>query len=448
MKIKYIKKLFFSFACKMFVLVFVLGGNAYLLYADEFSAIAERENVLNHDIQHGWSHEKIPVTVDISGYVKAEAIFDSRQNFTERSGHFLFFPLRQRPDVNGKDINSRGDFDEYAIQTRLRIEGFGPDISCFNSRSYIEGDFFGTTNQTVAAFRMRHAYIALESHNFNFIAGQTWHPISFPVEAPDTISFNTGTPIETYSRNPQFRLTYHNKCIDLVGTLLGWVGDRPFGPLGPDSKYFRNAIMPDLNIQARYKWDDMDKYIGAGFDIMRIVPRLVSNLDYKEVNPFTSIAANIYARFSFENITCYSKFVYAQNAAIWNMIGGYGVHSVDPITDIRTYAPLRTISFWSEFIYEGNIEPALFIGYAKNLGASKRIIQTIGEEFTVYGIGTNVGTVFRVSPRIRWYINAFVVGAEVEYTRATYGIPNQEGRVENGIPVGNTRFLFATYYIF
>ncbi len=417
--------------------------------ADKFSNQAEKQNILDHMVTHPWSTNEIPIKIDISGYVKAEAIFDSRQNFTERDGQFLYFPLNRLPDVQGKDINARGEFDEYAIQTRIRFEGFGPDIGCMNGRSYIEADFFGTTDDTVDTFRLRHAYISLESEHFNFLGGQTWHPMYLPVEAPDTISFNTGTPIDPYARNPQFRLMYHDQKIDIFTAFVGWLGDRPFGPVGPSSVYFRNAIMPEVHVHGRLKWDDANSYIGAGFDVMRIVPRLATNLNYKEVNPFTSIAATVYSRLSYDDcIFLYSKFAYAQDAAIFDMIGGYGVHSVDPDTDRRTYTPLQTISFWSELIFEGTIEPALFIGFVKNLGARKTIIPNIGNEVTIYGIGTNINTVFRASPRIRWYIESFVVGLELEYTRATYGILNNYAKVENTMPVGNARFLFATYYIF
>ena len=431
------------------ILIIFLGLNFFSAYADQFSAIAEKGNVLDHEIKPAaWSTQSIPIKVDISGYVKAEGIFDTRQNFTLRDGHVLFYPLNKLPDATGRDINSRGDFDEYAIQSRLRFEAFGPDVGCFKSRSYIEGDFFGTTDDTLDSYRMRHAYLCLESEDLDFWAGQTWHPIYFPVEAPDTISFNTGTPIDPFSRSPQFRLVYHNEHFDILGAVIGHLDPRPFGPLGPSNKYFRDSIMPNLHAQTRFKWDCGQQFIGAGIDIMRITPRLVSNTNYKDINPFNAFSAIVYSRFAYDRFILYNKFCYAEDAAMWEMIGGYAVHTVEPVTDSRTYVPLRTISFWSELIFQGNIEPALFIGFVKNIGAKKTIIQNIGDESTVYGLGTTIKTVFRASPRIRWYIKSFVIGAEVEYTRASYGSLDEFGNVINAIPVGNTRFLFATYYIF
>src|SRR5437868_2884182 len=117
------------------------------IWPDTFSQIAEAQNVLDRT-QMGWTNTPFDTTMKISGYVKAEGIYDSRQDFTARDGHFLFFPLDRLPDVRGKDINSRGDYGQYAFQTRLRFEAFGPDIGCMQSRSYIEGDFFGTTDET------------------------------------------------------------------------------------------------------------------------------------------------------------------------------------------------------------------------------------------------------------------------------------------------------------
>lgn len=422
------------------------------LFADHFSKIAEARQMLNYVVPPSWATDGFPVKIDISGYVKGEAIWDSRQNYDIREGQFLFFPLEQDYSVTGKDINKRGQFDNYAIQTRLRFEGFGPQVHSMDTRSYVEADFFGTTDLTTAGFRLRHAYLQLDSPQFTFLGGQTWHPMYFPVEAPDTVSFNTGTPINPYVRSPQFRAVYHSNHFDIIGAAMGFLNNRFYGPLGPSDDYFRNSMMPDFHIQARFNWENKSNtndFAGIGVDVMRVVPRLVSNNNYKEVATITPVSAVAYTRISHKDLfTFYAKLTYAQNASTWDMIGGYAVHTVDPVTDIRSYTPFQTVSLWSEFIVLGDVEPAFFIGYAKNIGATKSIIQQIGTEQTVYGIGTNINDIFRASPRVRWYIKAFVLSIEVEYTRATYGTLNTYGKIENSIPVGNTRFLFASYYIF
>ena len=73
------------------------------------------------------------------GYVKAEAIYDSRQVFGYREDQLLYFPENKLLDARGQDINARGTFDEYAIQSRVDLAGFGPDVGCTKSSFLIEG---------------------------------------------------------------------------------------------------------------------------------------------------------------------------------------------------------------------------------------------------------------------------------------------------------------------
>ena len=157
---------------------------------------------------------------------------------------------------------------------------------------------------------------------------------------------------------------------------IGWIGDGRWSAW-PQAKYFRDSMMPDMHLQVRYKFFDEENYIGGAVDVMRIVPRLVSNLDYKRVSPLTNVSGMVYSRFTYGPLSLYSKFTYAQDAAIFDMIGGNAVHTVDPATDVRTYVPLRALAFWSKIMWQGDIEPALFVGFVKNLGAGTTVIESI-----------------------------------------------------------------------
>lgn len=416
------------------------------LKSDEFSAIAEQENVLER--LYG-VHAQPAVQLQWSGYVKAEAIYDSRQVFGFREDQLLYYPERKLYDARGADINARGTFDTYAIQTRIDLAGLGPDIGCTQSGFLIEGDFLGRTDATINEFTLRQAFMTLHADGITFLAGQAWHPLCIPIDYPDCVSFNQGIPMGPFALQPQFRFSFSNQYAELMLSAIGFLGDRPFGPSQAGAKTIRDSLMPDFNILLSLKQNDALDLI-FDLDIMRVMPRLVTNLNFRERNPFTALSASVVSTIRSETATWYTRFMYAQDAAVFEMIGGYAVHTRDPLTDERTYAPLQTVAVSSEFIWKGNWEPGLFIGYVKNIGARKTIIPNFGpdNESGVFSLGPDIDRVYRVSPRIRYYHTNFIIGMELEYTNAAYGTITTKGTVINAVPVGNTRFLFATYYVF
>lgn len=418
----------------------------FITKADEFSRIAEQDNIL--DNIYGPPKEPA-VKLQWFGYVKAEAIYDSRQVFGFREDQLLYYPERKLLDARGQDINARGTFDTYAIQTRLDLAGFGPNVGCTKSVFLIEADFLGRTDRTINEFALRQALMVLHADGITFLAGQAWHPICIPITFPETISFNEGIPISPFALQPQFRFTFTNEYFELMLTAIGFLGDRPFGPTELGAKTIRDSLMPDFNILAKIsKNENLELYFDL--DIMRVLPRLVTNFNYRERNPFTALSTCVTSKISFDNTVWYTRFIYAEDAAVFEMIGGYAVHNRNPITDERIYTPLRTLAASTELIWESDWEPGIFLGYAKNIGANKTIIPNFGpdNESGIFSLGPDIDYVFRVSPRIRYYNQNLVIGIELEYTRAAYGIITIHGDVANAVPVGNTRFLFATYYVF
>lgn len=410
--------------------------------ADRFSLIAEAHNMLQ-PIQR----IQFPVDLRCYGYVKGEGIFDSRQNVVLREGQIVYFPQEPLYDNNNCDINDRGSFDAYAIQTRIDVDGKGPRIGNVETRFLVEADFFGRTNPTSNQFQMRLAYLELKTEHCSFLAGQMYHPICYPYDTPNTISFSCGIPISPFALTPQFTLKCFSEKFEALLSVNGIMGDRPFGLAGGTSQVFRNSMMPDFFIHGIAKQDEQN-FIGAGFDIYRLLIRLSTNKNYIERNLFTNISGVAFIRFQHKDFIVSSRLLYAQDAAAFELIGGIAVKTYNPVTDERTYTPLRTFGCHVEFVKAGRIEPGLYLGVVKNLGAGTTIVQTIESQLSVYGIGTNIDTVVRCSPRIRWYMDSFIIGAEYEYTRAAYGTIDNRGNVVNTIPVANNRFLFATYYLF
>ncbi len=47
-----------------------------------------------------------PTVVTLSGYVRADYFYDTRQTVNAREGHVVFVPASIRKDANSKDINA------------------------------------------------------------------------------------------------------------------------------------------------------------------------------------------------------------------------------------------------------------------------------------------------------------------------------------------------------
>lgn len=394
-----------------------------------------------------------PFPIKISGYVKHESFWDTRQVVGFGDDQDLLYPEKKKLDPNCVDINAKGQYDMVAIQTRMRFEITGPQVKNAQTRGVIEYDFFGKSD-ILNIVRMRHAHFFLTWNSTEILAGQAYHPLYVIGADPRTLSFNTGVPIDTFSRVPQFRVTWaatpHLNVIFCASTELDIPSD---GPIGFSTTYLRNAVLPMIDFQLQAHWDD--NMFGAGFDFKQIQPRLETNTGFKAYERLSSFIAIAYSVMRWESFNMRNKVIFVQNGTDQLMTGGYAVDCIDPITDRRSYTNLNGIAAWndSEITKYTSIIPGWFIGFIKNLGAGRPIFPDVVDsegivtERRIFGRGTDLDYVFRISPRIQWIVNNFMFGVELEYTRAGYGtIDDCNGKVIDLEPVSNTRLLVTLYY--
>lgn len=402
--------------------------------------------------------QDVPFDFIFSGYVRNMTYWDTRQVFGFADDYILIFPKDRESDACGNDINATGQFNMLPIETRVIANIFGPKIGKAFTGARISADFIAIPSGTLLIepldafnrFRMRHAYLKIGWPRWSLLAGQTWHPMTFPIIGPDTV--NSVRPFTPGSRIAQIRFTYHHDYCELVAAVLSQTFTASVGPRGATNQYARNSLTPDFAAHATVFL--RNHTIGVGIDYKRLVPRLVTNKDIKTDTAIGSLAAIAHVALHFERFDWHNKVCFAQNGENLGVLGGYAVHSISPCTDKRTYTNLRSVSMWTELILRTRVEPAIFIAYLKNLGANETIIQsTIDQnneiEPTVYAFFLDVDHAFRISPRVRWTYKAFVVEGEVEYTRTVYGDIDNKGNVINTHPpVGNFRFLFGLAYYF
>ncbi len=387
------------------------------------------------------------------GYVKWEMFFNSRQVIGSRENQLIFFPARRQLDRFCNDINDPGQWHMTAIESRLGIVMIGPKWGGISTEGAIEGDFRGAIEANVSDFRLRHAFGLVKWEGGSFLFGQYWHPLFIPACYPHTVGFAIGAPMEPQARAPQLRITQRWGWLEFIGAVSSQRDFASTGPFGVSTVYIRNAISPNVTAELRAYWES--GLCGVVVDYLRLVPRLVSDLNISVQEHIASWTAEGYAAFTFPPFSLRSKVFWSQNGTEQLLISGYGIRSIDPITHKQTYSNTAAVGGWLDFSYTfhcDRMELGAFVGGTKNLGSRHRLVlnPTTGEPtvFALVGVAQNIDYVVRISPRFLYAKDPIRFGIELEWTRASYGMMTPCATVVNGVPVNNYRLLTALYYVF
>ncbi|HNW97737.1 MAG TPA: hypothetical protein PKK00_04910 [Bacteroidales bacterium] len=436
--------------------------------------------------------------IDFSGFVKNDFFWDSRQNVSLREGHFLLYPSPVSADAEGNDINAKSNFNFLSIQSRLTGKISGPDAFKAKTSGVIEADFFGNENTNfsdVNGFRLRHAYAKLNWKKTELLFGQTWHPMFIAGCYPGVVSFNTGSPFQPFSRNPQAKFTYKFGKINVVASANS---QRDFASPGGSSVTLRNSAIPEMHAQIIYgtKNDSLKKefLIGIGGGYKTLVPRLYSEVittpekyildtatntvthtyavttKYKTDEKVGGYTAYGFMKYKIPALTFKLYGVYGQNLFDMTMLGGYAVCGITDLQkDFKDYVSYNIFSTWAEIQTNGKrVQAGLFAGFTQNRGADKKIISyslpaAIPVASNPYPIttaainrGADIKSIYRIAPRLIFISEKFQFMTELEYTSAAYATKNASGtlnRDEKGVItdadyVSNIRFLFAVQYNF
>ncbi|MGB9893555.1 MAG: hypothetical protein ACPLRA_04015 [Candidatus Saccharicenans sp.] len=391
---------------------------------------------------NGQNKDDDQISLNFSGFIKTDVLYDTRQTVNIREGHFLLYPKDRSLDPAGNDLNAKDTFHILSIQTRLALKITGPKTLGAKPTGYIEGEFFGHSDSDINGFRLRHAYLKLNWKSTELLIGQFWHPMFITESFPEVVSFNTGAPFEPFSRAPQIRFTWSEKKISISVAALSQRDFASTGPEGVSTVYFRNAALPELDFKVA--WTNKNFLLGAGVNALKIVPRLATSTGYQAKESITSGAAYVFGRLKTRLLTIKSQAVYGGNLHHLTMLGGYAVKEIgDPPVLNWIYTPVNSGSAWIEFQTNGSQwQAGLFSGYSKNYGARKDIVGSI------YSRGDTIGHLFRIGPRLIYNAGKVRLAQEVELTSAAYGPRDIRGRVSPDRTVTNLRMLFAAYYFF
>ena len=402
----------------------------------------------------GFGQEESKFGIKFSGFVKNDFFWDSRQTVAAREGHFLLWPKAELLDENGADINDKTSFNFLAIQSRLSGAISGPDAFGAKTSGLIEGDFFAQANAHIDLFRLRHAFIKLNWEHLEVLAGQYWNPLFVTGCFPGTVSFNTGTPLQSFARNPQIKITYRTGGLSFIAAALAQRDYASFGEVGPSSAYLRNSAIPDMHLQLHYGTSNEsgpNLLTGIGMAYKTLVPRLSSSpangVIYKVDEKIGGLTAIAFAKIKTKPVTAKLQVRYGENISDLLAISGYAVKEVfDAVSGERVYTPLKSMAFWGEVHTNGNPQVGLFGGLTSNNG-TKQAMSDAGNQ--VFGLGTTIRTLYRISPRIIYNSGKVRLALELEYTNAAYGSDYDSNYIPaETTAVANMRGLMAVYYFF
>lgn len=391
-----------------------------------------------------------------SGFVKNDFFFDSRQTVAAREGHFLLWPSPLNQDIDGQDINAKPNFNILAVQSRIRASISGPDAFGAKTSGVIEADFFAQANENINLLRLRHAFVKLNWTGMEVLAGQYWNPLFVTDCFPGTVSFNTGTPLQSFSRNPQLRLTYRPSKLSFSVAALSQRDFASRGEAGASSDYLRNSGIPDMHVQAMYSSINPDRntgfVAGAGLAYKTIVPRLESIrgpvVTFKVDEKVSGMTAIGFVKFLTEPFTLKAQFRYGENIADVLAISGFAVKGIaNDLTGELAYTPLRSMTVWGEIHSNGSdIQVGLFGGLSNSMGTKEEMDDADND---VYGLGTDIKFLYRLSPRLIINSGKTRFALELEYTSASYGLNYDTNYIpETSDTVNNLRALIAVYYFF
>ena len=400
----------------------------------------------------------------LSGYVKADVFYDSRQEAKGREGEFELYPSAKSLDANGNDLNAIGDFNILSVQSRLTGKITAPDFLGAKSTGLFEGEFFGTSDADVNGFRLRLGYVNLNWNNSTqLLVGQAWHPLFITDASPATVSYNTGTPFKTLSRNPQIKIT--QAINPNVNISLAFISERDFQSTGPTSGttltniatstsstvFAQDAVVPNTDLQIAYRDENFVLAATGDYKVLEPLQSVIGHNGkiYKTTETISSTVGQLTAKYKTTDWSATIEGIYAQSPISQYLIGGYAIKSLDTSSTNGSvsYTNFNTVSFWTDLVYGKEYQFGLFAGYTENLGTSDNVTTST---LYSYGRGLNIKDIYRVSPRFALNFGKTRFAWELEYTSASYGTNNAKDKekVINTYSVSSLRALFGAYIFF
>lgn len=389
-----------------------------------------------------WAQEEEneKINVKLHGFVKADYVFDSRQNVEGREGFYIAYPKAVILDANGVDINDHPSSNQYGMTTRLGLTADGVSVLNAQVKAFMEGDFTGPSNAHNNTLRLRHAYIKLDWTRTSLLMGQYWHPNDVPEMIPKILSLNTGAPMHSFSRGPQIRITQSTGPVKWIAVAYAQRDFASTGPQGVSSSYLRDGLIPDLSLQIHYAHKTL--FAGVAINYKRLHFRSFTWDNQLMTDDLPALSALAFIKIKHQKWDLRLQGVWGENLYDHLMLGGTAIGFSDSARAHIEYTNISSVSAWTTVYYQFNkLKVGVYGGYAKNQGSKNEI------QGPIYARGADIDYVYRISPQWYYQIKNLIIANEWEYTVAAYGSADSFGKVQDTYEVGNLRFTLSLIYV-
>lgn len=382
------------------------------------------------------------------GWVSGMYFYDTRQTSSAREGLLSYYPLNQRLDANGKDINARPNSNLNFATSRVGMRFYTPDLFGAKTAGNIEADFSGQSDPNIYVFRLRQAHITLDWERTRLLIGHTWTPFFILEMMPSVQDLHNGGPFHPFSRNNQIRL--EQMLSNSIKMQLAAGFQRDYASIGINGRDPFNQIssnIPEMSMFFHYKSSNW--FAGLGGEYKALKPRhSYSHLGETLVQNALvhSYITTAFLNYKNESIDIKFQGIYGQNMNNHMMLGGFVESIFDPVSKTFSYSPTNTASAWLDVLYPlNNYRFGLFMGYTQNLGHSAGF--DVGQ---YYGTDKDIANVYRVAPRMEIHPSpSYFITLQAEYTQANYGDwQSKTGEVIDIKGIENYRLSFAFTYKF
>jgi len=378
------------------------------------------------------------------GFVRATAIFDSRDSKAGAEDLFYFRPLDYSYNFEGEDIYANPSLKSYAMTTRLGVNIKGYRYGSMQVAGKVEGDFY-LMNGSTASLRLRHAYVDVFwdklgywENSFSIRAGQSWHPMA--ADMPYCVNVETGAPFTPFNWSPQLMLEFSiAERVRFTAGALYPMQFLPTGPVGESENYVKYGLIPELYGGISYTGKRFTAR--AGVDFISLKPRWrTTTRDFVSDNWY-DIGTKVKDRLNMFNPYIYlqyekgmfkinAKSVFASGGDHLRLFGGYALYDWRDVYNYQ-YTPLRsTVSFLS-FCVGRDLQFMCMGGYMMSLGTQHNLsIDENGycrasDVYYASAGSKGISQMYRVTPTIAYNVGKLTFAVEYNNTTVQYGTDTQ-----------------------